>query len=190
MGDDVDPASELAGCAGPFVWDWGLDEAAHLSPAVPLPHVDAPPDQLPEIVALSAEGWVLAPDAPGWVMLPAIWPRSHRTWVPDRSVRYVLVGCSGQEPTPREMTHAEKAELESDYDVTADHYGVPGRPAGRLWLLRTPSSWTLDGVLSTLEEAAERAGVDRGPTPQDASRFVAVLVRELRLLFGSAPQRP
>ncbi len=171
---------------GSFSWNWGLDEPPHPSAAGELPPVDLLPEQLPEVVALTAQGWELAPDAPGWTLLPAIWPRSHRTWVPDRCIRWATVTCGDREPVQERLGDEDSASVECDYAVTAQHHGLPGRPAGRLWLLRPPSSWTLEGVLSILERAADRADADRGRRREDATRFTTVVAQELSRLFDSA----
>ena len=75
---------------GDMLPDWS-DDPPH---PIEQPELTGParrPEELLEIQRLLSEGWELAPDAPVWVFLPAIWPRNERTWVPDRVSRTATV---------------------------------------------------------------------------------------------------
>ncbi len=154
--------------------DWGRDE-------LPLrgewPTTSLPADRLPGVLAARAEGWTLAPDAPVWAFLPAVWPPEHRCWVEDRSVRYVRVTCTGAPPVSIPWSAWDHVEGERDVNELLVESGVPPRPAGRVWLLRPPPGWPdLDTVLRSVTGAADAAGVEGACSPP----FVAVTVEVLR----------
>jgi len=139
-------------------YDWGLDEG----PAIVLPtdpRLPLAPEELPEVLELEQQGWALAPDAPMWGFLPAVWPRSHRTWIADRATRWEsryrdaqLVGRVPWSETLRE-------EVESDYNGLLREVGIGPRPPGRLWMLKPPASFaTLAEVLDVVVRPTMRPG--------------------------------
>lgn len=96
------------------------------------------PEDLPEVAALVAEGWrVLDADLFSRV-LPGVWPREHRVWVPDRLPRVWVCeddrGRRWAEPVDAEDREADDADLAAE----AEEAGLPEPPAGRIWLLRSP----------------------------------------------------
>ena len=82
---------------------------------------------------------------------------------------------------------ADYADIEADINATLDTYGVPPRPAGRVWLLRPPPGFAcLDDVLGHLLAVATAVGDDMMPTRS----LAAHVDRELRLLFVRRPDPP
>ncbi|MGW6201482.1 DUF5956 family protein [Kribbella sp. NPDC055110] len=117
-------------------FDWGLDEP----PAAPGDgRVALPPADLPEVVELVDQGWSMAPEEPLWVFLPAVWPRTHRTWVVDRSTRWVEHSRDGIVVERVPWSADLYAEVEADSNGLLAEAEVPPRPANRLWLLKPPS---------------------------------------------------
>jgi len=105
---------------------------------------------LPELTELVDAGWHALPT--GWVghetaLLPAVWPREHRTWVPDRLPRFVAVSY-GADETYLEPSHENPAHERWQLARSARAVGMPPPPHGRLWLLRSP--WTDMSVASLL----------------------------------------
>jgi Family of unknown function (DUF5956) len=139
---------------------WGPDEDPLRDdwPAAPLP-----PEHLPAVLAARADGWFLAPDAPLWSFLPAVWPTAARAWVPDRSVRLVHMsrdGPDGRDDVVVPWSAWDHAEVERDVDALLRSAGVPARPFGRLWLLRPPPHVEdLDDAVDSLAAGAGAAGV-------------------------------
>ncbi|GIJ29116.1 hypothetical protein Vqi01_42780 [Micromonospora qiuiae] len=148
-------------------YDWGLDQppdpaAEHAGEADGLT-----PEQLPEVRKLTAQGWQLAPDAPLYAFLPAVWPRESRTWVPDRATRYET--WYEQDPKTRTVLRAETrqvgpammTEIDDDHDWTLARVGITGRPRGRLWLLKPPRGHgSIDAVLDHVWQHAQQQGID------------------------------
>ena len=173
-------------------YDWGLDEPPHPLGRSLDERSDLEVGQLPEVRALLAEGWFLAPEAPVLAFLPAIWPRSARTWIPDRSTHYAIVSTLDGDwnvlETCREpWTQTDHDTYEIDINVLLGEGRVPPRPAGRIWLLRPPPGFSsLDEAVDHLQRRAREAGVDLGLVPE----LVAVLTAEVRVSFiqGWAPR--
>jgi hypothetical protein len=133
--------------------DWGVHEEYLTDswPSEPLP-----PERLPAVVAARIDGWYLAPDAPQWAFLPAVWPSEARVWVPDRSVRLTHVQCVGGVDTGIPWSAWDLAENERDLNHMLMRAGIPGRPLGRLWLLKPSSQFPdLDAALETITAGAE-----------------------------------
>ena len=93
--------------------------------------------ELPEVQALMADGWYPLDAAPLHGLLPTIWPREHRCWVPDRLPRIAhrTDGVTSYLAPSRRHRHAAPDELVSEQAIEA---GLPTPPAGRIWLLRSP----------------------------------------------------
>lgn len=127
--------------------------------------VDLAPEDLPEVRRLVDEGWELAPDAPVWAFLPAVWPRSQRTWVPDRGTR-TAVTFEGTTCRRMDWTGEDYAERDADYASLCRDAGVADRPAGRLWLLRPPAGWTVQRVLEQVVEEVAGAGAPFRASPE------------------------
>lgn len=141
-------------------------------------------DALPEVLAARAAGWFLAPDAPLWVFLPAVWPASSRAWIPDRSTRYAVVRCDDEPPRREPWSTQDADEVEADMSDLLAQCGLSHRPAGRLWLLRPPAGFaTLDDTLRQLIRRAEAAGAPIMACPQ----FVAAVDDALEFLFDRHP---
>jgi len=161
--------------------DWGPDEEPARfggSPATPSSQVA---DALPEVLAARSAGWFLAPDAPMWVFLPAVWPASSRVWIPDRSTRSAVVWCDDEPPRREPWSWQVADEVEADMNALLAQCGLPPRPAGRLWLLRPPAGFaTLDDALRELLRRAEVSGAPIMACPQ----FVAAADDALEFLFN------
>jgi hypothetical protein len=91
------------------------------------------PEEVPEVAALVEQGWYALDDAPYVVGLPAVWPREHRCWVADRLPK-VGLGNGTVEP----WTAETYADMAADYAAFVAACGLPPRPEGRLWLVRSP----------------------------------------------------
>ena len=142
-----------------------------------------PPDRLPEVAELVAEGWVLAPDAPVWAFLPAIWPPKRRTWVVDRSTRYAdsyEISTGGVVRAEHAaMSVDDVAEIERDRDDLAAAAGCPGRPHDRLWLLRSVAGHSPDQVCDLVARRVGPAGFFASPQLGQAGRAcLADLMRD------------
>jgi Family of unknown function (DUF5956) len=150
-------------------YDWGLDQAARSAADTaeeidPAAHLSA--EQLPEVRRLLADGWTLAPDAPMFAFLPAVWPADRRTWVPDRSAhveqRSVVTATTGRVRAHHTVpvSPAARAEAEDDVDALLAEAGITGRPRGRLWLLKPPPGYaSVDAVLDEVGRRAAAAGL-------------------------------
>ena len=146
---------------------WGVNEppAPHPYPPEPLPpqlaklaaltapHVvadgenwDNPgPEVLPEVAALLIQGWRLLDGDPRHVMLPAIWPRELRCWLPDR-LPQVSMSFDGQQsivfPSDQPLHPRPRRMMDFDYKTElAAEVGLPKAPPGRIWLLKSPCPW-------------------------------------------------
>lgn len=140
-----------------MVGDWGGEDGLLRDP---WPTEPLPPERLPSVVAARTQGWHLAPDAPLWCFLPAVWPAQERGWVPDRSVRVVRAVRDGVAGTENPWSAWDHAEVERDVNALLADAGVPARPPGRLWLLRPPPGMRdLDEAVDRLASGAESAGV-------------------------------
>lgn len=138
-----------------IVHDWNDDSPSPLSQSGS--RLDLLPEQLPEVQALLREGWELAPPAPVWAFLPAVWPRAHRTWVFDRAVCMSL-DTEGGVSQARAWGEAEYVERDNDYALLCRQSGVTTRPSGRLWLLRPPARGTVALLLRQVEREIESDG--------------------------------
>jgi hypothetical protein len=138
--------------------DWGADQPYLKDswPSEPLP-----PERLPVVVAARSHGWHLAPDAPVWSFLPAVWPAHARAWVPDRAVRVVRLQCDDDRVDAVIPWSAwDHAEVEGDTNTLLSEAGLPPRPFGRLWLLRPPPGFDeLDDAVDAVISGAAAAGV-------------------------------
>lgn len=158
--------------------NWSTDPPAPGS--VPTDGRDpAAPELLPEVRALVSDGWVLAPEAPVWAFLPAVWPRSHRTWVRDRGTRTSLSfeGATSRRVDWRDHDYAER---DADYASLCRQAGVTERPAGRLWLLRPPTPWTVEQILEQVVQELTGTGAPFRPS----SALTAATRRVIARAFG------
>ena len=133
-------------------------------------------------VAAREDGFEVAPDAPLWLFLPAVWPVESRAWIRDNRVRRMRTmtrGRWGDLP----WGAADYFEVEASEQEVIRSYGLPPRPPGRVWLLRPPVAVSdLEQTLRLLSDGAESAGVVADVTPQ----FLDHTVRTLRALFEPA----
>lgn len=140
----------------------------------------AAPEELPEVAALMREGWYPLDDAPYTVALPAVWPREHRCWVADRLPRVSFDDDGGW---ARPWSEEDRAWVEDDLESVTRACGLPPRPPGRLWLLRSPwPGLPMDAVLDAIgERMRERGLVEMAEGLTEAAREVLgwpeVLVR-------------
>lgn len=163
--------------------DWGRDEPPHESarPAGVTERLPVEPGALPEVQRLTADGWYLAPEAPMWCFLPAVWPRRARTWVPDRATRYLEEWRGDETPVTHPWPPELYEEMEADAAGLLASAGVEARPANRLWLLRVPPRFPhLDDVLDDLMVEADK----RGAEPGCNAAFVDLVAVRIRRLFN------
>jgi hypothetical protein len=139
---------------------------------------------LPEVRRLLAEGWELAPDAPMFAFLPAVWPADRRTWVPDRAVRLehrsVVDTTTGlfRSRVTVPTGPAAHAEVEDDVDALLVEAGVTGRPRGRLWLLKPPPGYaSVDALLDEIDRRAAATGLGSECSPAYVRLSAEVLGR-------------
>ena len=137
--------------------DWGLNSDSMRSG---WPSTAMLAHELPDVLKARDEGWYLAPDAPMWAFLPAVWPAEHRRWLEDRSIRWTRVSCSGPPSTEVPWSAWDYLEHERDVNELLTASSVPPRPAGRLWLLRPPQVFPdLDSTIDSLAEGAVQAEI-------------------------------
>ena len=165
-----------------IAYDWGVDQPPDPAAEDAGEAAGVGPEELPEVRELIAQGWQLAPDAPLYAFLPAVWPRELRTWVPDRATRYET--WYEQDPKThavlrtetREAGPAMMAEIDDDHDWTLARVGITGRPRGRLWLLKPPPGYdSVDAVLDQVWHRAQQQGIEltlNEPFVQLAARTV------------------
>jgi hypothetical protein len=80
------------------------------------------------------------------------------------------------------VVHADYFEMETDANRLLAECGLPVRPPGRLWLLRSPEGMaSLDATLSCLVTSAKGAGLD----VMANTAFVQQVLRDLNGLFAS-----
>lgn len=95
-------------------------------------------EELPEVRALMRQGWRPLDPAPLYSLLPAAWPVTHRTWVPDRLPKVGMGGTTdsywGTIAPPPDDDDWHDYFLADDLRAA----GLPEPPAGRIWLLRSP----------------------------------------------------
>ncbi len=96
------------------------------------------PSELPEVQGLVADGWRPLDGAPLHALLPAAWPREHRTWVPNRLPQVAIAGCTTDEYLSTVVPVDDDWEPDDDVDSDAHAAGLPAQPRGRIWLLRSP----------------------------------------------------
>ena len=172
-----------------MAFDWGTAQAAHPAAAVAdgdEPVVGLDREQLPEVRVLLGEGWTVAPDAPMFAFLPAVWPAQLRTWVPDRTVRteqHSAVDATTREVRWRDTVPASAAavqQVEDDVDALLAKAGITGRPSGRLWLLKPPPGYpSVDAVLDEVDRRAAATGVGGELSPAYV-RLTADVLRSAR----------
>jgi hypothetical protein len=133
-------------------------------------------------VAAREDGFEVAPDAPLWLFLPAVWPVESRAWIRDNRVRHLRTMTKGRwGDLP--WGAADYFEVEASEQEVIHSYGLSPRPTGRVWLLRPPPAVSnLDRTLRLLSDAARSAGVATDVTPE----FFDHSVRTLDALFELA----
>lgn len=93
--------------------------------------------ELPEVQALTRQGWRTLDGAPLYCLLPAAWPAEHRTWVPDRLPKVGMGG--GTDTYWSDIVAITDDDWHEDYLAEqARAVGLPDPPADRIWLLRSP----------------------------------------------------
>jgi len=108
-------------------------------------------------VAAREEGFEVAPEAPLWLFLPAIWPVQSRAWIRDNRIRQLRTMIEGNWVDLPWGT-ADYFEVEASEQEFIQALGLPPRPPGRVWLLRPPPGvGDLDQTLQLLSDSAETA---------------------------------
>lgn len=166
--------------------DWGADSEPLRVRGVPdgrfSPTEADDPLAMPAVRAARAQGFEPAPEAPLWTFLPAVWPSSARAWIPDARVRHMQVSGEGEPARTVPWASADYFEMEADANRLLAECGLPPRPPGRLWLLKSPQGLgCLDATLSRLVKSAKSAGLD---IVADRT-FVHQVRGDLDGLFGS-----
>ncbi|HVQ17662.1 MAG TPA: DUF5956 family protein, partial [Actinomycetes bacterium] len=164
--------------------DWGADTAPANFPGSDVgrfaPTESDDPWELPAVRVAREHGYEVAPEAPMWTFLPAVWPKDARTWIPDTRVRYMRVSCNGEPTRVLPWSTADYFEIEAEANGTLADCGIPTRPAGRLWLLRPPPGQpSVEHVLSLLVASAEGRGLQVLATRE----FVEHVRQELSVMF-------
>ena len=145
--------------------------------SAPGPRLPVSAAELPEVRHLVAAGWELAPDAPVWVFLPAVWPPAHRCWVADRSTA-TMVETTDHRSTVLPWTDAVRDEHDADLGDLCQAAGVSGWAAGRIWLLRGPAGRPVADVVAAVLADAEAAGTPVAATPELVAVVREVVARE------------
>ena len=96
-----------------------------------------------------------------WTFLPAVWPASARAWILDTRIRHARISCDGKPAQVVPWCTADYFQVEADANELLVECGLPPRPAGRLWLLKSPPDQrSLHGTLELLVKSATAAGLD------------------------------
>lgn len=133
-------------------------------------------------VAAREDGFEVAPDAPLWLFLPAVWPVESRAWIRDNRIRQMRTMIEGRW-VDLPWGAADYFEVEASDQDFIQSVGLPPRPCGRVWLLRPPPGVSdLDRTLQLLTDAAQSAGVTIDLTRE----FFDHTVGTLRVLFEPA----
>ena len=118
----------------------------------------------PEVHRLLEAGYELAPDAPVWAYLPAVWPPNYRAWVHDRMLRTGIIHTA-EGSHEQVWDEGDYAEIDADYASLCRDANVPERPTGRLWLLKPPPGRTVQDVLDDILEEVTAAGAPFRTSP-------------------------
>lgn len=121
-------------------------------------------EELPEVQALTVDGWRPLGEDPMTVVLPAVWPARHRCWVPDRLPRMsTTVSLPEGRRSVQARSEGDTARAAADVVAAATECGLPAPPPGRLWLVRSPwPSLGLEVVLAMLHQRRDELGLDWG----------------------------
>jgi hypothetical protein len=144
--------------------EWRDDAASPLSvngPRVPLPR-----SELPEVLELVSQGWVLAHEAPVWAFLPAVFPRTHRTWLHDRSTWYFEEWVDGVPQPPRPLPSDDVADVQRVYADHAARCGFVDWDASRIWMLRGGNGLTVDQIIERIVRATRQDGAGLEASPR------------------------
>lgn len=150
--------------------DWGVDdEWSSFDPRGPeweWVHSDSPED-VREVQAARARGYLPADEAPMWCFLPAIWPSGARAWVRDTRVRHLTRQRTGESPERLPWNTADYADIERETNAFLTELGLPPRPAGRIWLLRAPEGFgTPEDVMDAISAGWQASGGPDMATPE------------------------
>lgn len=159
--------------------DWQVDPPASVS--VDGPRVAQERAELPEVLEPQAHGWVMAPNAPVWSWLPAVFPRTHRTWVHDRSTAYCLEWVDGVPQPRRALPALDVEDVQRLSTRSAELCGFHGWDATRVRFLRGADQVSVDQIVERIARAARRSFGGVEPRPELAQIAAGVVERALRL---------
>ena len=131
---------------------------------------------LPEVQLLRRDGWVLAPEEPFLVFLPAVWAGTHRGWVRNRVPRVWL------RTFPRLLAvlpftakgHWMDEQSQEGYPFHLEGTGIAVPSVlGRIWLLRSPvEGMSVEQLVELIvKRAHQRAEADGYSDPWEGKRF-------------------
>ena len=132
-------------------------------------------------VAARVDGFEVAPDAPLWLFLPAVWPVESRAWIRDNRVRQLRTMTKGRwDDLPWSAADYFEVEASEQEVIRSTAVASPSRTG--VVVAPTDGSQRLGADPPTAERGAESAGVAADVTPQ----FLDQTVRTLRALFEPA----
>lgn len=133
--------------------------------------------ELPEVRALVALGWTIVPDGAIARLLPALWPGESRTWVHDRSTRYVRITTASGSYFER-WSDADCAEAWDSHVDYCRNAGISEPQPDRIWLLKFPAGLTLEAFL-------ERVGHEYEAQSSSGAKTVVRVIRgRIAIEFG------
>ncbi len=147
-----------------------------------LPVMSDDAQALPLAMAAQKDGFEVAPEAPLWLFLPAVWPVEARAWIRDNRIRHLRTMVEGRWVELPWGT-ADYLETEADEQAILQALGLPPRPRGRVWLLRPPPGRAdLNETLQLVTASAQSAEVETELTHE----FLDHTARTLGALFEPA----
>lgn len=160
----------------PPQWQWAaaLTERVELVDGVVWDGAEV--SDLPGVAALLADGWRTLAD-PRAQLLPAVWPAGFRCWVPDRrphlATQFDGVRSWG---VPEALLPSTTRRAAEEAELVAEA-GLPPRPSGRIYLVRSPFLWVgVKMLLRLIGRYAEQSS-DVYPGPSEWTAAAAELLQ-------------